>query len=158
MAIPEIKYPGIERTKMKRRNRTMRKSTAKQDRGGIREVKRSLTAVQRAGKQPAAAAHFGALSLPVGLPQEPRSCSEPTPVWLAALVAVNCRAHRNTLSHEVCWQPIGGRALYTNYGRYTETIEPLGVNVPAGGTLAVHWSPGETAYTLEVYSPEEKCA
>ena len=39
-----------------------------------------------------------------------------------------------------------------------ERIEPLGVNLLGGETLAVCWTPGETAYTLEVCNRTEKCA
>jgi hypothetical protein len=50
----------------------------------------------------------------------------------------------------VAWNCASGRALYTNSGAHAETIQPLGVSLKAGQTLAVYWMPGETAYTLEV--------
>jgi hypothetical protein len=53
---------------------------------------------------------------------------------------------------------LAGRALYTNYGHAAEWIEPLDVVLPAASTLAVHWAPGETEFTLEVYADTEKCA
>jgi hypothetical protein len=90
--------------------------------------------------------------------QENLSCTEPAPVWLAALLAVRCQARSNGFHHEIGWNAVAGRAVYTNFGSHPEKIEPLGVNLPVGATLAVHWAPGETAYTLEVYSDNEKCA
>jgi hypothetical protein len=86
------------------------------------------------------------------------SHSEAAPVWLAALMAVNCQARSNGFRRDICWQAVAGKALYTNFGSHAENIEPLGVSLAAGDTLAVYWLPGETAYTLEVYSDEEKCA
>jgi hypothetical protein len=99
-------------------------------------------------------------SLPFGgaRPQEKLSYTEPVPLWLAALRAVGCQARSNGLHHEVGWHAVADRAIYTNFGRHPERIEPLGVYLPAGATLAVHWAPGETAYTLEVYWDTEKCA
>jgi hypothetical protein len=41
--------------------------------------------------------------------------------------------------------------VYTNAGHEDERIEPLGVRLTGGQTLAVSWMPGETAYTFEVY-------
>jgi hypothetical protein len=112
-----------------------------------------------AAAKPAAGTHSSnALSYPAGSPQESRSCPEPLPVWLAALMASRCYVSGNALPHEVRWQPVAGRAIYTNFDRCTETIEPLGVRLAAGETLAVYWIPGETAYTLEICSNTEKCA
>jgi len=84
--------------------------------------------------------------------------SEPTPIWLAALIASRCQATANGEDHAVLWNHVSGRALYTNSGSATETIEPLGVSLQKGQTLAVSWTPGETAYTLEVYRQFELCA
>ena len=83
---------------------------------------------------------------------------EPAPVWLAALLAVRCQARSQGIHHEVRWRAVSGRAVYTNFASGTERIEPLGVSLQAGDTLAVWWDPGETAYTMEVYSNSEKCA
>jgi len=145
---------------MNRQNaNSMRTTAATQDHGGIRQVPRSLTVAARgttAGR-PSAATHSNASSHSAGV-QENRSCHEPMPVWLAALVAAGCSARGNALPHEVRWQSRAGRAVYTNFGGCTETIEPLGVTLPSGDTLAVYWIPGETAYTLEIYSSTEKCA
>jgi hypothetical protein len=72
------------------------------------------------------------------------------PIWLAALMATRCQAQGSGQSHPVGWICASGRALYTNSGAATETIEPLGVSLQRGQTLEVYWSPGETAYTMEV--------
>ena len=83
---------------------------------------------------------------------------EPLPIWLAVLMATSCQARGKKGRHNVRWRCVSGRAIYTNYGRDTEHIEPLGVNLLSGETLAVCWTPGETAYTFEVFSQSEKCA
>jgi hypothetical protein len=75
----------------------------------------------------------------------------PTPIWLAALAAARCMAHDGSQGHSVSWDCISGRAVYTNGGANPEWIEPLGVYLRTGQTLAVYWIPGETAYTVEVY-------
>jgi hypothetical protein len=82
----------------------------------------------------------------------------PIPVWLSALLATPCQARSLGMDREIRWHPVAGRALYTNPGGQAERIEPLGVTLPAGNTLAVYWSPGETGYTLEVFSSTERCA
>jgi hypothetical protein len=124
-------------------------------------VTRSFTVASRstaaAMVNSAAAEVISGLSLAVR-PQEKLSYTEPAPVWLAALRAVGCQARSNGFLHEVGWHAVADRAIYTNFGRHPERIEPLGVYLPAGATLAVHWAPGDTAYTLEVYSDTEKCA
>jgi hypothetical protein len=122
------------------------------DRGGLRPMTRALTVAARGS------AGSGGLSGSARLQHEGSPGSDPAPVWLAALMAVNCQARSNGLHHDVCWHAVAGRAVYTNFGAHSENIEPLGVNLPAGDTLAVYWSPGETAYTVEVYSDTEKCA
>jgi hypothetical protein len=73
------------------------------------------------------------------------------PIWLAALVAARCSADDGSEGHSVCWNWISGRAVYTNAGLNTERIEPLGVDLQTGQTLAVSWMPGDTTYTLKVY-------
>ena len=80
-----------------------------------------------------------------------RTRGEQLPVWLAALVASGCEASRNGTSRMVNWNCVSGRAVYTNYGAEAVLIQPLGVCLQGGHTLAVSWIPGETAYTLEVY-------
>jgi len=76
---------------------------------------------------------------------------EPMPIWLAALMATRCQAKVNGEDHTIFWDCIAGRALYTNHGTAAEHIEPLGVHLQSGHTVAVYWRPGETDYTVEVY-------
>jgi hypothetical protein len=83
---------------------------------------------------------------------------EPVPIWLAVLQATSCEAKRNGEYHAVRWNWVSGRAVYTNAGKDAEHIEPLGVSLKAGHTMAVYWMPGETAYTVEVYRQTELCA
>ena len=82
---------------------------------------------------------------------EPPRKSEPIPIWLAALFAARCRAMDGHEAHAVQWICISGRAMYTNAGAHAELIEPLGIKLQRGQTLAVCWMPGETAYTIEVH-------
>ena len=89
---------------------------------------------------------------------EARRPSEPVPIWLAVLLATPCEAQRNGENHAVRCNWVSGRALYTNAGRDAEHIEPLGVSLMGGHTMAVYWMPGETAYTVEVYRQKERCA
>ena len=89
-----------------------------------------------------------------------RSCetppgSEATPIWLAALFAAPCRATNGIEGHAVIWNCLSGRAVYTNAGAHAEHIEPLGISLQQGQTLAVYWIPGETAYTMEVHGHPE---
>jgi hypothetical protein len=83
---------------------------------------------------------------------------EPVPIWLAVLFATSCKAQRDGENHVVRWNWVSGRALYTNAGRDAEHIEPLGVSLLGGHTMAVYWIPGDTAYTVEVYRQKELCA
>ncbi len=82
---------------------------------------------------------------------------EAVPIWLAALFATSCEVQRNGKNHAVGWDWVSGRAIYTNAGREAEHIEPLGVSLLGGHTMAVYWRPGETAYTVEVYRQSEWC-
>ena len=89
----------------------------------------------------------------------PEACpGEPVPIWLAVLFATSCKAQRDGENHVVRWNWVSGRALYTNAGRDAEHIEPLGVSLMGGHTMAVYWIPGDTAYTVEVYRQKELCA
>ena len=83
---------------------------------------------------------------------------EPIPIWLAALIATRCQATANGAGHAVSWTHISGRALYTNIGPETEVIEPLGIGLDGGHTVSVTWTPGETAYTVKIYRPYDRCA
>jgi hypothetical protein len=77
--------------------------------------------------------------------------SEPQPIWMAALQATRCQAVTDGRQHAIRWEWVAGRAVYANIGADTELIQPLGVSVQGGHILAVHWAPGETAYTKETY-------
>jgi hypothetical protein len=99
---------------------------------------------------------FQSANLPLGVEQgaarRPENMQvEARPVWLSALEASSCRAQSHGEYHEVRWQHVCGRATYTNLGSEEVHIEPLGVRVPRGKTVAVSWLPGETEYTVEVY-------
>jgi hypothetical protein len=87
-----------------------------------------------------------------------RPAGDPLPIWLAALAAAHCRANRNGEDHAVRWSCVSGRALYTNAGADAEWIQPLGVRLQGGQTLAVYWLPGQTTYSVEVYRQDEMCA
>jgi hypothetical protein len=84
--------------------------------------------------------------------------SEPAPIWFAALLASGCQATGNGRDHAVEWNCVSGRAIYTNAGTHTERIEPLGVTLMEGHTLAVGWASGETTYSLEVFRVFDQCA
>lgn len=101
--------------------------------------------------------HSGAGLVRTPLPEASRP-GEPVPIWLAVLLAISCQARRNGENHAVRWDWVSGRALYTNVGRDPEHIEPLGVSLMGGHTVAVYWTPGDTAYTVEVYRRKELCA
>jgi len=81
--------------------------------------------------------------------------SEQVPIWLAALIATCCQATGSGEDHDVRWNCIAGRAVYTNAGVDTELIQPLGVRLLGGQTVAVSWLPGETEYTVEVLRSHE---
>jgi hypothetical protein len=89
---------------------------------------------------------------------EHREGSTPMPVWVAALIASQCQATAAGRDHEIRWKCEGGRLLYTNSGPATEMIEPLGVKLKGGHTIAVSWVPKETAYTIEVFRQFDCCA
>ncbi len=73
------------------------------------------------------------------------------PVWLAALAVSSCVTGRASRDPALRWDCSSGRATYTNYGFELETVQPLGVRLEHGQTVAVYWAPGETGYTVEVY-------
>ena len=77
---------------------------------------------------------------------------DPAPIWMAALLATCCQAVAGDGDHAVLWNCVSGRAMYTNHSAEAEFIQPLGVRLQGGDTLAVSWMPGETAYTVEVYT------
>jgi hypothetical protein len=69
------------------------------------------------------------------------SRSDSRPIWLAVLAA----------THPFCWDWRSGRAFYTNTGNTAIRIEPLGVQLQRGETIAVCWLRGATAYSVEVF-------
>ena len=73
------------------------------------------------------------------------------PIWFAALVANGCEAIYGARGHAIRWICSSGRALYTNSRGRVERIQPFGVCLRRGETLAVSWRPGETEYTLDIY-------
>jgi hypothetical protein len=97
-----------------------------------------------------------ALLHPGVLPATPRlvetgGIREPLPIWLAVLFMTSFQAKSSRRNHTVRWHCASGRATYTNSGNEDERIEPLGVSLPVGQTLAVSWVPGGTTYTIEVF-------
>jgi len=108
-------------------------------------------------RETAAVLHPGAKSLRASFPEAQPPVSA-FPIWFSVLMASSCRARANGEHHAIRWDCDSGRAVYTNRGGDAERIEPLGVNLMGGQTLAVYWRPGETAYTVEVYRQSEKCA
>ena len=77
---------------------------------------------------------------------------ETTPIWMAALMATRCRAQGRGEGAAVRWNQVSGKALYTNSGADPQMILPLGIVLRGGQTVAVSWTPGDTAYTVEVSS------
>jgi hypothetical protein len=82
---------------------------------------------------------------------EIQSPAAPVPIWFAALQASHCQAKARGEGRAVRWNCVSGRAVYTNCGQEEETIEPLGVRLEGGHTVAVSWTPGATTYTMEVF-------
>ncbi len=78
----------------------------------------------------------------------------PAPIWMAALFAAACRVVANGQDRAIQWACDADRATYTNLSAQVEIVQPLGVQLRGGDTLAVSWMPGDTAYTLEVSSRE----
>jgi hypothetical protein len=78
-------------------------------------------------------------------------CVEPQPIWMAVLVSACCQAAGGGRKQAIRWEWVAGRALYVNTSVGPEWIEPLGVNLKSGHTLAVHWAAGETGYSVETY-------
>lgn len=84
-------------------------------------------------------------------PAEART-SPVAPIWMAALLASSCQVVAESEERSLRWDCVSGRALYTNRSQETEFIQPLGVRLEGGDTLAVWWQPGETAYTWEIFN------
>jgi len=148
MQLPTSEAPPAGQSELRIARRTPAISTVATPRSGAGDSAADLPSVR---------IHPGAGPVRTPLPQASRP-TDPVPIWLAALVASSCEARRNGENHAVRWNWVSGRALYTNLGRDTEHIEPLGVHLLGGHTMAVYWLPGETAYTVEVYRQAELCA
>ena len=73
------------------------------------------------------------------------------PVWMDALLNADCRAVSAGREQPISWEWKAGRAVYSNTSSETEVIHPLGVRLPNGHTIALHWAPAETTYTVETY-------
>ena len=139
----------------------MNRTAANQEQGSLVPMVRPFPSGVRPSEalsQHVALPGSSALSLPAASHLENKLSGKHAPVWLAALVAASCRAQCQGTYHEIRWRAVSGRAVYTNFGLCTERIEPLGVDLPAGDTVAVWWEHGDTAYAMEVYSDSEKCA
>jgi hypothetical protein len=76
---------------------------------------------------------------------------------MAVLLATRCQAVSNGRERAIRWEWVAGRAVYTNTAGDTELIQPLGVSLRGGHSLAVYWAPGETAYTMEMYRQRNLC-
>ena len=77
------------------------------------------------------------------------------PVWMAALITSGCRATVAGADRQVQWHCVNGSAHYTNEAPGELLIQPLGIRLESGHTLAVSWRPGETEYAFEVF---QQCA
>ena len=98
------------------------------------------------------------MTLPLERRQTATNTGDPLPIWMAALIASRCQASSQGSDRMVNWRCVSGRALYTNGDAEVETIQPFGVPLRRGETVAVSWLPGETAYTLELYRHEALAA
>ena len=78
------------------------------------------------------------------------------PIWMAVLVAAGCQALTRGREHAVQWEWEAGRAVYANTSADAELIQPLGVRLEGGHTLAIYWAPGETAYSMETFSQDRR--
>jgi hypothetical protein len=92
------------------------------------------------------------MTMPLERCQPATNTGEPLPIWMAALIASRCQVTSQGSDRMVNWRCVSGRALYTNGESDVETIEPFGVPLRRGETVAISWLPGETAYTVELYS------
>ena len=86
-----------------------------------------------------------------GVPAAVQAPREAVPIWFAALVGACCQALVNGKRHTVRWNCVSGRAQYTNFGPDTAVIQPLGIRLNGGHTLAVSWARGEFDYTMQVF-------
>lgn len=82
------------------------------------------------------------------------SNKQEVPVWLAVLTAAGCQAISRFETRSIRWTSTGGKAIYTNTGAVRESVQPFGLTLEPGDTLAVSWQPRETEYTLEICRAE----
>src|SRR5258705_13198260 len=122
------------------------------------EVENIVPAAQRVNRLQMTTGNGTGLTRRVAKTTGTRLKTEPAPIWFAVLMASQCHASGNGDGHAVRWDYISGRALYTNTGMNAESIQPLGVHLQSGHTLAVYWMPDETEYTIEVSSHSNHCA
>ena len=93
-----------------------------------------------------------------GPASEIQSPCAPIPIWFAALLATCCQVRTKGNHRAIRWNCVSGRAVYTNQGAEEEVIEPLGVRLQGGHTVAVCWIAGETSYTVEIFRQFDCCA
>ena len=159
------KGPDLKRTGMKTEQEPSGSRTAEQHNLHIARRSMSISNVAAPSTDdgdsvtgfPEAASYSGPRPFRNTIPEASRP-STPVPIWLSVLHATACEARSNGQNHAVRWNLVAGRAVYTNIGREPEHIEPLGVSLLGGHTMAVYWMPGDTAYTVEVYRQRELCA
>jgi len=80
------------------------------------------------------------------------------PIWMAALITSGCRTAAAGSDGNVRWRYIDGRAQYTNDASGALVIQPLGIRLESGQTLAASWTPGQTNYTFEVFREHDRWA
>ncbi len=139
----------------------MNRTAANQEQGSLVPMVRPFPSGVRPSEaltQHAALPGSSALSVPAVSHLENMLSGKHAPVWLAALVAASCRAQSQGTYHEIRWRAVSRPRRLYQFRPCTERIEPLGVDLPAGDTVAVWWEHGDTAYAMEVYSDSEKCA
>jgi hypothetical protein len=122
------------------------------------EVENIVAAAQRVNRFQMTTGSSTGLTRRIAKTTGARLKSEPAPIWFAVLVATQCQASGNGDGHAVRWDYVSARAVYTNTGANAQSIQPLGIRLQSGHTLAVYWMPTETEYTIEVSSRSNHCA
>jgi hypothetical protein len=79
-----------------------------------------------------------------------KTMGDPLPIWMAALVASECKVHSPHGVREVDWHCLSDHALYTNRDFEPEILLPFGLAVAGGETVVVTWLPGDTGYTVRL--------
>jgi len=76
-----------------------------------------------------------------------RSALSGSSIWSAALSAVGCVATgTGGSSQPIEWQPARNCLKYT--AKRAVIVEPFGISLKPGETLAVRWKPGDTGYSM----------